>query len=236
MEILVALVAKLGISEVARRVGVTNRTIRHWLRHDPSYKGGRIVAEVAARHLRSLRGAETRRQKQQAETGIAPPEGAGLPAIDVLPTAPPKVPPQVSRHEEIDTEFSEGVRVWIEVQKPVDENFDDDRDVLRPAHTVWAGSNRRFCYVKFLFMRYIPRNPGYTRSHELFTKQGKWLDVWMTSKTAATPNDLDRYVGAVLDKARSWSYSRVIWLEKIGVSCIDRKLRPKAKIRQRKRR
>ncbi len=60
---LVTLVARLGLAEVARRVGVSPATVKLWLRQGPSARGREKLIAVTRRHVAGRKGYETRQRR-----------------------------------------------------------------------------------------------------------------------------------------------------------------------------
>lgn len=210
---LAALIARLGLAEVARRAGVSVSTVRRWDRNGPSKAGEEILQRIAAAHRRSQQAAATRAAKFR-DAVPTPPE-AGLPEEDVKPAKAPTydekrrairgvksmgstiaTPKRDRRYasDRYQTERYHGERTWVHygkslVEVPVE-------DIIDAAETIWFKSGREWCQVTLLIFRFVPFNPAYNPNHHLFRKQGTWLDQW-----ESTPH---------ITQARDWARSREI--------------------------
>lgn len=223
------LVARLGLAEVARRIGVSPSTLRRWMREGMiSYRYQDIVAGVVKRHSASLKAAAKRRTRQQEELGIQVPPESELTPEQVLP---PRLPGardiRRARSAEgiasgavhqIASEFNRGETHWVTFGDDV-ANIDDS-SVVEAAVSIWQSSGFENVSVKFMFMRFIPFNPLYRG--ELARKAGSWLEQWQSTKAASTIATITRYIEFYLDRARQWAETRVIFLEMIGVSVFNR--------------
>lgn len=210
-----ALIARLGVAEVARRAGVTVATVRRWLRNGPSPAGKEILAGIAQRFVRAAKAAETRRRQFQ-ERVPTPPE-TELPEEDVKPgkaptrdekrraisavklgstIASPKPPPRGRRYrsDTYQTERYYGERTWVHYGKSLLDVAVDE--LVETAETIWHDSGRDWCQVILLVFRFVPFNPAYNPGHHLFKQQGKWIEQW-----ESTPH---------ITQARDWARSRDI--------------------------
>lgn len=221
------LIARLGAETVARRVGVTPATVRRWGRRGVSDRYRDRVAGVAARHERSAKGAETRRKRFQ-DSLPAPAEpyidlqfprlGQTLPLEDVLPTRKPK---QISARESERYESTRymGRIYYVSIDSPaLDVSADEISDMVLAA---WLRNGTTFCWVEFIFFRYIPFNPIY--KGELTKKQGTW-DVWYASTPArATSREISRAIENVMADAHFAAQRRMQWLSAIKIYLLDEK-------------
>lgn len=227
------LIARLGISVVARRLGVSPETVRKWARRGPSHRGAVAVARVIARHLAAVKGLETRKKHEKFQAELEEPEDLELPPEDALPKKPPGKSPEVQQLKRaegikagrtaIDSDFNVGETEWVTVGQPV---LDVDvRELIKIAFAIYRESERDYVSVKFLFFRFIPFNPSYAARGltELVTKQGTWVEQWITTKAVSTEGALSRYIEYYMDRSYIWAETRVIFLEMIGVNTFDRK-------------
>lgn len=210
---LAALIARLGLAEVARRAGVTVATVRNWARNGPSRAGEEAIRRIVAAHNRAAKSAATKASKFRA--AVPTPEDAGLPDEDVKPGKAPTyaekrrailgaktmgstiaTPKRDRRYasDRYQTDRYHGERTWVHYGKSlVDVSVED---IIETAETIWFKSGRQWCQVTLLIFRFIPFNPAYSPNHHLFRKQGTWLEQW-----ESTPH---------IAPAREWSRSREV--------------------------
>lgn len=222
---LAGLIARLGIAEVARRLGVTARTVRRWDRQGVSARYAPKVDRVASRHVRSAKAAETRRRKFQ-ESLPAPSEpyidlqfprlGQTLTPEQVLPTRKPR------RSEEPPSERYQSSRYigriyHVSIDRPVLDV--DPSEIVDIVFAYWLRHGTTFVWVEFLFFRYIPFNPIY--KGELVAKQGTW-DAWYSSTPArATSHEVERAIENVMDDAIFAAQRRMQWFSAIKIYLLD---------------
>lgn len=223
------LVARLGLSVVARRVGVSTATLRRWLRDGPSLAGVDRLRVVTRRHLGSKKAAQTRAAKFRTRlplpvnpaVDLNNPIGSGnLSVEDVLPTHKPRTKPthvfdgSVYSYE---TDRYSGWNNWVTVGKPL---VDVDNEMLfNEVLSIWQRSSEMFVFVEFLFFRYIPFNPIY--KGEMLAKQGRWFEFTTQSPVRATQAEVIAGIEEAVDNARIAAEYRLIWLEAINVKTID---------------
>lgn len=225
------LIAALGAAEVARRTGVNLTTLSRWVRLGPSARGAERVSEVIRRYKAAKKSAETRRIKVESERRkrfTLPPETELTPE-QVLPTKTPKESKDVSSIKRsagvsrqgvrrIDSSRSDGFVNWIRIEEDI--NDLDENSVIDQAVNYWEETGRDKCSVKLLFLRYIPYNPIY--KGEMISKQGTWVDQWVTTATVSASNSIRNQISYYIDRAREWAETRVIFLGMIGVFAFDR--------------
>jgi len=236
---LAELVARVGLAEVARRVGVRPDTVTRWLRTSVSSRYTKTIAGIIARHLASRRGVETRQKRAKFRAALPmPPEPyrekyrptlGNLTPDQVLPRKPPietEAQLQAARirggHEgdnTIDTDLYFGESTWMPVGAPVLEV--DFAGLADQVIAFWQASARNWCRVIFMFFRYIPFNPLYRG--ELAAKAGKWFDWWSSTHVNGSLQSIYSDMENVWTDARDAAYQRMIWLEAIKVSVFDNK-------------
>lgn len=229
------LVARLGVTELARRAGVTPATLKKWLMHGASARGAEALATVLRRHETSTKAAATVKKQKQAAWNV-PPESE-LPPEDALPTKPPtkhdkkkalraedvdttighKPVGAIIGHQPIDSIYNIGDVEWVSINKPVDEV--EPGEIVDIAWRIYQDSNRDFIQVKFLFFRYIPFNPLYRG--EMAKKQGTWVEWWAQTMALEKLGAFTSNVEQILDFSYRAAETRVIYLEMIGVLTFD---------------
>lgn len=224
------LIARLGLTEVARRAGVSEGTVSGWLRRGLSRKGAETIAGVARRHAASIQAAKSRKSNERFRAQVEPPEEeSDIPAEETIPRKAPEHSPEVAalkraegiragRHT-IDSDFNIGYTIWVRVGQDVRDV--DESDLISQAQFIFDDSGFDYVSVKFMFLRYIPFNPNY--KGEMLRKQGKWHEQWVSTKTASAPLTLSRYMSYYLGHSIEWAETRIIFLEMIGVSVFNRK-------------
>lgn len=218
------LVNKLGIKVVAKRLGITESTLRKWLRNGPSKKGTEKLEIVIKRHLRSIKSAETKKRKQtilEYEQVLNIPPESELPAEEVLPDHTLESDPDVRLitpgEYEIKSEKNIGSTTWVTIGKPAEEVKVEE--LYEIAVDIWKNSKRDYCVLKFLLFRYIPK----TSTHAVVDRRGRWVDHWWTSDALSTQSAIHRRIEYYLNEfAYKWTETRIIWFESMGVSTFDR--------------
>lgn len=224
------LVARIGLDETARRLGVSVRTVRKWLRTEPSFRGAEKIAEVIKRHLASVKAVATRRRTFRESLPLPefPNEIIGdesSPEIDneddLLPgRPPPHVAPDGFRAKYESTRYM-GWNNYVVIGRPLVDV--DNETIIDLAASVWQNSGEPLCFVELIFFRYIPFNPIYTG--QMMRKQGTWVDwhsqTHVHSRLMGIPPNLSSEMEARLDEARRAAESRLIWIEAINVKTID---------------
>lgn len=223
------LVARLGLAEVARRAGVSQATVKRWLREGPSQKGAKALAGILRRHSASTKAAEGRRRRMQERVGAQVPPATELTPEQVLPPRAASESREVKRIKQrekteggvvpIDSEVNIGEETWVTIGRDI--NDLDNSEVVDSVVSIWQDSGRDYVSVRFFFLRFIPFNPLY--KGELAKKAGKWVDFWWRTQAASAKDTITRYVEGYLDLARKKGESRVIFLEMIGVSTLNRR-------------
>lgn len=203
---LAALIARLGVAEVARRAGVSTATIERWRRRGPSKSGAESLSRIAANHARSVKAARTRKEGDAFTSTVPSPPKAELPDQKVKPRRKPTRGEQqkaakkadlgtlVTGVEQHTTKRYVGERTWIAVDKPLPEV--DPADITSTAMKVWMQTGRQFAQVILLIFRFVPVNPAYAPTHHLYRKQGQWIEQWESTQHLA--------------QARSWARTEEI--------------------------
>lgn len=187
------LASRIGTTKLAKRFGVTERTVKGWLKKGPSSRAVEQVRKVLVRAEGGYKAAETRRQVERFREGLQPPKESELTPEQVLPKRPPMVAPEVkklrkvhhvkSEKEPYETEIYTGFRQWVEVNQPVGEV--EVQAIVDTALYALENRSESWLYINFLFYRYIPVNPAYVDSF-LLSNQGKWVEFF--TKTPARSN------------------------------------------------
>jgi hypothetical protein len=233
------LIARLGIPEVARRVGVLETTVRRWARKGLSSSAKEAVYEIFARHEHSRLAAETRKKRVRAEKArktratrdafraeVA--EAAQVPLADA-----PREPPRTRKVRDyqapggaplaIDTFRYEGESHTFTIGQPLEDV--DDGAIAQLAVSTWKNAIpfRAFCRVIFLFFRYVARTSRdeWYRG-QLVPKAGRWFDWWASTKPFTTSSSIDASVLQTMDAARNKTIgNRVVWLEQVQVNLFE---------------
>jgi transposase-like protein len=231
--------SRIGPKALARRLGISPRTLALWIRRGPSRKGAAIVEAVLRRSAAAFKAAESRKRQQRFRESLQPPPQTELPPSNTLPRKPPtesregqriskrREVGQTGRLEVYETDRYLGERQWITIGQPV---LDVSVQALIDSilHN-WELSGHTWNFVNFLFFRYIPFNPIYTG--ELMRLQGKWLEWWTRTPTRGTIASITDAIKAVflgypkregtklvnIKGALEMAQTRMIWLESIQV-------------------
>lgn len=238
-----ALVARIGLAKFAARLGVKISTVKRWLSEgEPSFRYQPLVAEVARRHLTSVKAAATRRKKQQETLSHLFPEESELTPEQALPS---RLPGQTAEGRKeikregipgdettvaIESSRNIGFTFWKTIGKPAWELVVSE--LTRIAVSVWQQSGLDYVAVKFLFFRYIPFNPIYTG--EMIRKQGHWVEAWMSTKAVSSATRLGDYIKGVVDEVKLSieNLPRIVFLESMGVSVFNRRWEVEAPVRR----
>lgn len=231
------LISRLGLSEVARRVGVLDTTVSRWLRSGVSSRGKEAVYEIFARSERSRAAAVTRKKRVRAAKGRATraareafqeeiAEAAQIPVGDA-----PRTPPKAKRTPDyqtpgavpIDTFRYEGESQTFTIGQPLDNV--DDGSIAQLAVSTWQNARpfRAFCRVVFLFFRFVGRtSKDEWYRGQLIPREGKWFDWWASTKPFTTASSIDNAVIQTLDTARNHTIgNHVVWLEQVQVNLFE---------------
>lgn len=242
---LLEIVSRVGKREIAKRLGISLKTLEIWLRKGPSLSGSIKIAKLIVRHLRSKKSAETR-IAVKAESGrsrfntpaqpTAIPDNAysvNLTDDEVLPVKTPAEERgfkslikqegiEIGNVVPIESAYRKGETRWITIGKPVLEI--EANEIYEKANSYWQMSGRTHVRIVFLYFRYIPFNPIYTG--EMISKQGKWAHGYLSTQTWPVFDDVIRDTNSVIFDLHTWAESRLIWLESIGIETIDERMEP----------
>jgi hypothetical protein len=227
---LAELVARLGLTEVARRAGVTPATIQRWIARGPSVSGAATVAGIIKRHLAARRGMEGRRRATSFRDQLPTPPESELPEAEVKPASPPRSGSIEDRETfDYNTDRYTGEINVITVGQPA---LEVDFDALGTyAARIFLHSKRTFVRAKFLFFRYI--TPTSLGKGALIHKRGKWAEFWAStqvhSSTLGEASSFRNAVASIMDvrgEGREESLSdvaqrRILWLEQVHVHTFD---------------
>ncbi len=244
-----ALLRAVGAREAARRLGVSERTIRRWATEGPSREGRAKVKAVVARRTASLKAARTRerlaqeraaatkadkarrtrRERDQFQRDLADQQGTS-------PEFAPRTPPAVSRRRvpeveipgsrPIDTYKYTGSVTTIHVGKGLESDEFVDSAYAEMCVQVWKRAKpfRHFCRVIFLFFRFVAGRglaAGQYRG-ELVKREGRWFDWWASTAALSTEKSIGDGVEAVLYKARNDTRgNQIVWLEQMQVQSFE---------------
>lgn len=206
------LVARLGLTEVARRVGVSARTVKGWLRKGVSARYQAKVDAVIYRHVRSARAASSAKQRRTFRDSVPQPPQSELPPEQVKPKAPP------APKKRGDGLLSEGVsKLNTNTFYGEIHTFNIDQPVLLVSAEeiadsvvrLWQERELTFCRGFFLFIRYIPFNPLY--KGELIKLQGTWASRWASTEAWSTEEPIRKSIARVIRVAQHEAQRRVIW-------------------------
>jgi transcriptional regulator with XRE-family HTH domain len=233
----------LGLTELARRAGVAPSTIRRWERHGPSLRGQDVLAGIAARRRRSVKGAKTRKRKEREAfrdrlpVPVSPdlkPHRPGLGQFDDPSVLVPDQPPIETEEElrrkarrgghdiegEIDTETWAGETYWVTVEQPALEI--DFQWVLDTVQDFQQQAARRWVQVVFMFFRFVPFNPLY-KGDEIERFQGKWKQFWLSTEIVETEYELSEGILKCISEAHFAAENRMIWLQGYKVRTMNMK-------------
>jgi hypothetical protein len=231
------LISRLGLSEVARRVGVLDTTVTRWLRSGVSSRGKEALYEIFARHERSRVAAATRKKHERVakarttrrsrdafQATVA--EAAEIPVVEA-----PRTPPKARKAKDyqtpgaisIDTFRYEGESQTYTIGQPLDDV--DDGSIAQLAVSTWQNAKpfRAFCRVVFLFFRFVGRtSKDEWYRGQLIPREGRWFDWWASTKPFTTPSSIDAAVIQTLEKARDGTIgNRVVWLEQVQINLFE---------------
>ena len=205
------LLERLGASKLARRLGVTTRTLHKWARNGVSQRYVPVVDLSFRRHEASRKARRTFVERRiPIPTKRKPGDPSGL---DITPhSLPPRARPKL---EPIESKRYIGEREFFTLDKPaaevtVGEIYDAALEQLQQ-------SRRSFAWVKFYFVRYIPFNRLY--DGPLAAKQGQWEAVFVTTHVVSeagigrigATDLLESAIGTWIKKAHAWAEPRVVW-------------------------
>jgi hypothetical protein len=223
------LVKRYGIKAIAGRLGLTESTIKRWLRRGVSTTGKGSVKKLVKRIKAAKKSAKTRKYIDSIARNLIPPpspvadlkdedEGLLLTDEQVLPTRPPiKGVQKPGLYKIKSTSYSRGETRWIKISQQIPVNHEE---ITNLAGDIFKQSGRQYCSVKLLFFRYIPFNPLYTGA--MLKLAGTWVDQYVSTYAASAPLTVGRYTSELLSQAEGWSENRVIFLDSIGVSTFDK--------------
>jgi hypothetical protein len=220
------LIARLGLTEVARRAGVSPETLRRWLTRGPSGKGANALAGVIRRHLAGRKAAETKRQGEVFRGGLTTPPETELPEKVVKPKAPPSSPAiegEGSTPFETDRYTGE-IHVMTIGQPVTDVDFDG---LARLAARIFTNSGRDYVRTRFLLFRYV--TPGSPGKGGMVSKHGKWSEFWYSTHDHASASAFENEVRHLQDETsemrseslRDLANRRIIWLEQVHIHTYD---------------
>lgn len=221
------LVSRLGLQEVARRLGVSVSTVRRWLRTSIPAHQAPNVTRVIKRHLaaRIAREAQVAAATSFQDRMPMPVNPANQydPATPLTPEQVlPQKPPRRYPGEFFDTYDSRnyfGEIHYIEVRQPL---VEADRDtIMDAALSFWLGSGRDFIFATFVFYRYIAINPLYRG--EMLRRAGTWTMDTPSTPAQATQQDFIDSFEAEWDRYLLWAESRLVWLDGVIVRTLDQK-------------
>ncbi len=229
------LIKRLGVEEVARRVGVSGTTVKRWTRQGVSGAFQDEVREAKARHERSLRAAatkkkharvkkarQTRKARDVLQEEIA--DAAGLEDPSQAPRTGPK-PSRVRDYQKpgrkaLDTFRYEGETFTFTVGQPVATISADGW--AQQAVRTWQDARpfRDFCRVIFLFFRFVSRGSReeWYRG-KLVPKSGRWFDFWTSTKAWSSADAIHDSVVSAIEA--SDSRGGVVWLEQMQVNVFE---------------
>lgn len=220
------LVARLGLAEVARRAGVSEATLRKWLRTGPSRAGASVLAGIIRRHLGSVKAAAKRKEGEKFRDELEPPPESELPPKKVLPPAAPTSPSiETEGTEPYNTDRYVGEMHILTVGRPV---LEVDWDNLASfVQRIYHNSNRHYVRVRFLLFRYV--TPGSPGRGGMVSRRGKWSEFWMSTHVQGSETGIFNEVATLIDEGpemgkqsiRDLAQRRIIWLEQVHVHTFD---------------
>lgn len=223
---LAELVARLGLAEVARRVGVSPATLRRWIARGPSAAGAARIQTVLRRHEGARRAAESRKRTSTFRDTIPTPPESELPANVVKPPAPPtsrSIEPEETTPYNTDRYTGE-IHV-VTVGQPVSEV---DFDALGSfAARTWLHSRRAYVRARFLMFRYV--TPGSPGKGGMVSRRGKWSEFWISTFVHSSESAIRNEISSLIDEGsevgretlRELSGRRIIWLEQMHLHTFD---------------
>lgn len=173
-------VALLGYEKLSKKLGVTPRTVKSWEKSGVSSKKRDLLAAVLVKVEASRQRNETRRTRLEIPL---PPDwsyteqkpGEFRPALTEEQARPVKAP-RLYRYKQALRPFRSrtliGTKQWVGVQKYVHDL--EIEALISTAQYAHEMSGMYYVYVKFIFYRYIPFNPGYKGDAVLVSQQGTW--------------------------------------------------------------
>lgn len=228
---LAELVARLGLTEVARRAGVTPATITRWIARGPSAQGSRVIAGIIKRHLAAKKGWAGKASAPSFRDQLPTPPRSELPVNEVKPPSAPPRTVSVEDRETFDynTDRYTGEVHVITVGQPA---LSVDWSGLGSyAARVFLASKRTFVRARFLFFRYI--TPTSLGKGSLIHKRGKWVEFWASTQVhSSTLGEASSFRNAVESimytrgEGREESLDdvaqrRILWLEQVHVHTFD---------------
>ena len=220
------LVKTTSAKATAKRFGVTEKTVKRWQRQGVPKTRKAEFERAIKRRKRSLKAAETRRDKFRASVGR--PEDSELSTKRVVPGAPPKSP--FKEYERIESEYFttryKVQDVWIPIKKGFHAITSDQ--IASLAQTVFENTSNEYARVIFLAYRFIPFNPAYRGA--MAKKQGQWVSAFVSTSVQRTMTSLAGDIDKVfwggtrtpgMMNSLKGASKRVIWLEAINVQTMD---------------
>lgn len=207
---LAELVARLGLAEVARRIGATPRTIRNWLRSGVP-DGSPLRPKLNALARRII--ADEKRKHKRFTDKVPHPPSSELPPEQVKPQLPPTKAVEESEGllgsgvADLSTDRYHGETHTFNIDSAV--LLVDADEIAAKVVRLWKRRKLTFCRVFFLFVRYIPFNPLY--KGELVKLQGQWVNRWASTEAWSTEDPIRKSVSRVIRVAQGEAQRRVIW-------------------------
>lgn len=174
---------RIGPRKLAKRLGITERTLKRWVKKGPSKRYVEAVRRVLVRSEGGLKAAETRVRVSQYRESFPKLPRNELPESQVIPRRAPDEAPEVrsirkardvsNREIPYSTLQYEGFRKWYDVNKLV--QYVDLQSIIDAALFTMENRPLDWIYVNFLFYRYVPIDPTYQDSF-LLANQGKWIE------------------------------------------------------------
>lgn len=182
------LASRIGIAKLAKRLGVTERTAKAWVKSGPSKRYADDVRRYLVKAEGGYKAAESRRERL-AERFPTPPEfdegetSEGIEPEDVLPRVAPETSLEVKRirkklfvsgeREPYSTIRFEGFTQWFDVnERAADVEL---QAIIDSVLYIMDSQTESWVYIHFLFYRYIAFNDNYKDSLYI-SSQGKWIE------------------------------------------------------------
>ena len=220
------LISRLGASEVARRLGVSTRTIRRWRRRGVPGARQSDVASTIARHLGSRKAWQTRlaAMRDQFPTPPAPVEDLLDPGSEPLDEVrPTKTPEEAGLTRYIGTRDRIESTRWVGTGYtiPVDQGAGDVNwgTLWEEVLAAWDGTGQPFGRIIVHGFKYVPFNPIYTGA--MIAKQGTWDARIYSTNYQRLSGPLEGEFMALADIYTEMAESRVAWIDSITVETVQ---------------